>query len=279
MKPPPTDGPFAKVPPLASKKGDGTPYERTAATLASIVHFRALPESVRLAEVAGQPTEALVHFIRQEMPMNAVLFSRIVQEISRRGTEIARNVVHGIDRDNARLIAADVDTWILKLVLSREQSPYADFLEVAFGQAAQMWAFNALRNYLRSARLNRGEIEHLDDDGNEVRRPLELIADGGPSPEEILLKLRDRNERHRLLRIACQAVPDRRHLKAAILHWGYGWPVTSTDRQQPSLTRHFDVRDRQMWRWLDSAMMAMRVALMGEEKAQKLTRSMKGGAK
>ena len=76
--------------------------------------------------------------------------------------------------------------------------------------------------------------------------------------------LREQERRHQLLRKACQAVPDRRHLKAAILHWGYDWPITSKNRNERSLTRHFGVSEAQMHRWLDGAMKAMRAALLDE---------------
>ena len=83
-------------------------------------------------------------------------------------------------------------------------------------------------------------------------------------------------------RLACRAVPDRRHLKAAILYWGYGWPITSGDPNQRSLTRQFGVSERQMHRWLDGAMKAMREALANEPEMiaaaqDKLVRAVQGG--
>jgi hypothetical protein len=53
-------------------------------------------------------------------------------------------------------------------------------------------------------------------------------------------------------------------LKAAILRWGYDWPITSSDPNQRSLTSLFGVSEAHMHRWLDGAMKAMREALANE---------------
>jgi hypothetical protein len=57
-------------------------------------------------------------------------------------------------------------------------------------------------------------------------------------------------------------------LKALVFHFGYNWPVVSTDRRRPSIVRHFRIAERTAYRWLAEGMKAMREALAEEIKAR-----------
>ena len=47
-----------------------------------------------------------------------------------------------------------------------------------------------------------GHMKVVTDDGDEMERPLEVLLEGGPGPEDLLLVLRDSKRRHELLRKA-----------------------------------------------------------------------------
>jgi hypothetical protein len=79
--------------------------------------------------------------------------------------------------------------------------------------------------------------------------------------KDILLNLQDENRRHQLLRKACNAVKDRRHLEAVILHYGHGIPITSKQRGKPNLEHRFRQPPRKIKYWIAMGLEQMRAAL------------------
>jgi hypothetical protein len=212
------------------------------------------------------PSEAQIYFIRNSDPKSRAFYDRLFQQLAGRAGRVIHKAFRGLDRSDAKELAMQVESRVMQLILDTKPSPAAELLEIRFDQAVEAIAIDALRVYMRSpmGALRGQPAIQLEDEGAEIERPLEVFLAGGPGPEDVLLVLREQERRHQLLRKACQAVPDRRHLKAAILHWGYDWPITSRNRNERSLTRHFGVSERQMHRWLDNAMKAMRAALLDE---------------
>jgi len=262
---PPTER-RAKIKPLRSVKADGTPYTRPDNVLDSIAHYQGVPESVRVADAPRMPSEALVYFIHNTDRSSRAFYDRLFRELSKRATGVIHESIRGLPKFDAVDLSARVGTRVMEMIVNPQPSRKSDLLEVHFRQTVEGEAFDALRVHMRSplGALRQDAAAQYDDDGDAMDRPLEMLPSVGPCPGDLLLVLRHRNRRHQLLRIACRAVPDRRHLKAAILRWGYGWPITSSDPKQRSLTRQFGVSEAQMHRWLDDAMKAMREALANE---------------
>lgn len=277
---PPTDR-RAKITPLRSVKADGTPYTRPDNVLDSIAYYLGVPESVRVADAPRMPSEALVYFIRSTDRSSRAFYDRLFRELIRRAAGVIWKTFRGLDVSDATDLSMRVEASVMQTIVEPKPSRTADLLEIRFAQTVETAALDALRVHMRSplGALRQDAAAQYDDEGDEMDRPLEMLPSGGPCPERLLLVLHDRNRRHQLLRMACRAVPDRRHLKAAILRWGYGWPITSSDPNQRSLTRQFGVSEAHMHRWLDGAMKAMREALANEPEMREsqLARAAKGG--
>src|SRR5207302_9977238 len=100
--------------------------------------------------------------------------------------------VRGLDRSIAEDIVMKVEIAVLELVVKEDHSPNSDFLEVSLVQAVQRRTLDAIRNYKRSPMGRRGTvpaavaIDDNDEDGDEIERPIEFVADGRPGPQDIL---------------------------------------------------------------------------------------------
>lgn len=276
---------LARVKPLASKNAAGDSYKRPPYVDNAIAHVHATPESERKDLLPDLPPEAVVYSATKLPCSDPVLQGRVIQEVSMRTTGIVWRCTRGLDKLAAEEVLMKVELRILDLVLTKKESRARDFLEIAFASHVEARAYNAIRDHLVSPF---GECrEYLDgrhdDDGQEIEHVFDTLPTADPGPHEILLRFRDRNERHRLLRKACQAVPDRQLLKALIFHFGYNWPVISKDRQKPSIVRHFGISERKADRWLAGGMQIMRDALADEirekqqEQEKKRKRDAKGG--
>jgi hypothetical protein len=263
---PKTGDPRAKIKPLTCRRANGTLYKREDDVLDCIAHFLGVPESVRIANVPRMPSEVQVYFIRNTERNSRTFYDRLFGELTRRAAHPIHESIRGVDRFDAQDLSMQIESCVMQLIVNPRPTATADLLEIRFVQAVETVALQTLRIYLRSPQgaLRGRPATQLDDDGDETERPLEVFLTGGLGPEDLLLTLRNLGRRHELLRQACRAVPDRRHLKAAILRWGYDWPVTSRNPNERSLTRHFGVSEAQMHRWLESAMTAMRHALAEE---------------
>jgi hypothetical protein len=257
-----TSGTLGEVPPLTALKPDGKPYERSATVHNKIGKMLGLPQSDWMAEAPDLPNEAVVFFIRRARRSKEELYGLLVQELTKRINRLARRWTQSLDRLAAEEILGKVEIEILELVLAEQPSLKSDFLEVAFARAVEKRTLNAVRNHNRSPLGRRGAIVvEPDEDGEEIERPIELVADDGPNPEDFLLNLKDENRRHRLLRKACRAVKNRQHLEAVILHHGHGWPITSKDGKKPDLVTYFGASERQIRYWIELALEQMRAAL------------------
>ena len=222
-----------------------------------------LPESDWIAEAKDVHNETLVFLIRHIRRADEELYSRLLQELGKRIIRLARRWVWGLDRTTVEDVVLKVEIDILETVLVEKPSRNTDFLEIAFAQAVECRTIDALRKHNNSPMSHRGEIvtDGSDEVGDEIERTIELVPDDGPGPEVILLQLEDEARRPELLRTACNAVKDRRHVEAAILHYGYGWPITSKDPTKSDLERHFQATPGQIKYWIAAALKAMREAI------------------
>jgi hypothetical protein len=255
--------PFGPVPPLTCLKADGKPRERSTAVTAEILDMLRLPQTEGIAKPGGLRTETIVFFARQARRADEDLYGLLVQELSNRIIRMVRNRVYGLDPRAAEEIPLKVEIEILELVLAEKPSLDSEFLEVAFGQAVERRTIDAIRKYKRSILGGRRGwiVAGKDEDGDEIERPIELAPDNRPNPEEVLLQLDSKNQRHQLLKKACQAVENKRHLEAFIMHYAHGWPIVSNDPERPDLVSRFNVTEGQMKHWLKKTMEIMREAL------------------
>ena len=269
------------IEPLTSKKPDGSPCHRPEFVEAALAEGLRMSQAERLANLSRWPSEAITYFVVRTPRGDERAFGGMMLELVRRGMRTARRELLGVDRAAARDIIEDVEGRLLELLLSKQPSLKRDFLEMSFAKAVELYTLNRFRDYLRSPLGGRAVFDKHWEKDVEVLEPLDLMPSGDPGPHDALLRLQDTKERHRLLRIACQAVEDRLVLKALILHHGYGWPVNSTDRKIPSLCRHFNVSERTMYRMLGESMSAMRKALNVElpAKARSAAAGQKGEGK
>lgn len=259
-------GSLSEVEPLKSLWTDGKRLKRPPYVDQEIARLMALSQSGRIAELREARPETIVYFIRRCPPTYRWFYEPLFVELDRRIAGTARTAVRGLDRFSATDIVLKVQQRVLDLIFTKQPSRRSDFLEIAFHRIVEARALDALRSHLRSPFGPRRIAPGVpDDDGVEIERPVELLLDEGPGPEELLLKLREDNERHQLLAIASKAVKSRRHLIAVILHYGYDWPITASDPKIACLTRQFGVDERQIRYWLDTAMRQMREALMIQE--------------
>src|SRR5262249_6722021 len=153
------------------------------------------------------------------------LCGRLLEELRKRISGLSRRFVQGLDDLAKEEILSNVEIEILEIVLSKDSSRQTDFLEIAFARAVEKLTIDAIRKYNNSPLAHRGEIadDATDEDGDEIERPIELLPDNRPNAQDTLLQLEAGNQRHELLRKACDAVQNPRHLEAIILHYGHGW--------------------------------------------------------
>jgi hypothetical protein len=181
-----------------------------------------MSQAERLANLSRWPSETITYFVVRTPRGDEQAFAGMILELVRRGIRTARRELRGMDRAAARDIIEDVEGRLLELLLTKQPSLKRDFLEMSFAKAVELYALNRVRDYLRSPLGGRAAFpKHGDEDGDRLE-PLELLPSGDPGPHDALLRLQDTKERHRLLRIACQAVKDRWILKALILHSATG---------------------------------------------------------
>jgi len=252
-------GYLAPVEPLAAKSADGKSYERSAAVEAEIGRMLACNPSEWLREAPDLPNEVLVHLIGQIRDGDEDLYGGLMQVLSTRIHRLVRGRHRGRNKWMAEEIALTVEDEIFGLVLTRLPSIQRDFLEVAFADAVIKRTFNAIRNHNRTPFGRRGEIlpGATGEDGDEIERPMELVADGGPSPQD---EARTKEWFDR----ACAAVKNKRNLEALKLHFMEGMPIQSKDPNVMDLVRYFGVTEGQAKWMLASARNAIRKELSKE---------------
>ena len=254
--------PPVRVPPLVSSTKDGKLYERPAHVQAEIRKMLSLPQSRWIGEAENLQNETLVFLIRKTRHVNDDLCGGLLAELTKRIPDLALGRIIGLDPVAREEVVMNVESEIFQVLLTKEQSRDSDYLEIAFGQAIDRLTVEAIRKLGRSPMGHRCQIVAKPKDEDSVGiKQLEVIPDGGPSPADILLNLEADNHLHQLLQKACNGVEDRRYLKAAILHYGHGVPITSTRRGQKSLQREFRKEPRQIKYWIATALEQMRAAL------------------
>src|ERR1051325_6006699 len=245
---------LARGRPLTSKTALGLTYERPEATETEIGRMLCLPHSEWMAAAPGLRHETLVYLIREINGRNDELFGALAGELSKRVARLASGCAQGFDQITTEDILWRVEKHIFDLVLAEIPFRQSEFLEIAFGQAVERHTNDAVDRHNASTWGRPGDVDTgpIDDDDEEIERPIEYVADDGPGAEAILLQLEDVAVRRKWYRKARRAVKDPRHLEAVTLFYCEGYPVESQD--EDDLVHYFNATARQIRHWIDTAM-------------------------
>jgi hypothetical protein len=241
---------------LQSLNAKGKDYQRWYDVEAEIQRILHSHESGWIAEAPDLRNESLVFLIRHVREGGREIYGHLLQELMNRIVHMARHWVSGFDEATKDYLLGQIDIEMLKLVLAEKPTRRSDYLEIAFAKALRQLTFNVIRKHSKSPMGRRGEAiptTDEDDDPEEIERPLDFVPDNGRSPQTLVLQAD-------LIRKIKERVQDPRHFEAALLHWGYGWPITSTDPDRDCLTRYFGVSQRHIKYWLEKVMPVMRAA-------------------
>ena len=211
-------------------------------------------ESSWIAEAPDLCNESLLFLIRNVREGSREIFSHLLHELTKRIVRMARHWVSGFDEATRDYLLEQIEIEMLKLVLAEKPTRRSDYLEVAFAKGLRQLAFNIIGKHRISTFGRRSDAVPMtdgDDDLEEIERPIEFVPDQGRSPQTLVLQAD-------LIRKIKEYVKDPRHFEAAMLHWGYGWPITSNDPDKDCLTRYFGVSQRQAKYWLETVMPVMR---------------------
>jgi len=219
-----------------------------------------VPEANWLAEAEDLQNETLVFLVRRTRDAYPDLYAGLFRKFSKRLTRLARLPLRGLDRTTGQEIVLKVEIDIMVLVLAEKPSRKSEFLEVAFAQAVERRTVNLIEKHKNSPLGHHADIlpGAMDEDGDDIERPIELAPDDGPGPEEILLELWDEDLRDQLIQKVCDAVKDPQDLEAFLLHYRDGVPITSTDPAKENLVRDFQETEGQIKHRLSRTMKVIR---------------------
>jgi hypothetical protein len=250
------------LPRLKSRTPSGRPYSRSTAVEEEISRVLRLHHSLWIKEAPNLKNETIVFLMRLVRRADEQLFYELFQELGARIVHISRRWASGyrLDTTTVEEIVDEVELKVLELVLADKMSRQSDFLEVAFGQAVKRRALNRARKHNNSMQAHLGWIEPPADFAadDEVERPLELVPDGGPSPEAVALT-------NVLLERAWAAIDDPRIFQALFLHYHDGWPISSNDPKEENLVHFCGATRRHVKYMLEKGLEQMRNAI-GENK-------------
>jgi hypothetical protein len=263
---PPSQAPPGPVRQLTFSTQEGKPYERRADVEAEIGRALAVPRAdwVQMAKTEGQDrlsSEALVFLTREVRHSDHDLFGQLVEQLSRRVKRIAARWARGFDPQTTEDILLQVELRIIERLLAEPPSRQSEFLEIAFGSAVKARTINVVAQRKQDPLSLLGAALRADGEEEEPERPMELVPDERPGPDEIVSEIEDRARTRQLVATACAAVADPRHLKALILHKIRGWPLYDQDPAKPTLAVRFGRSPRQIQNWINGALKAMRAAI------------------
>ena len=252
---------------LLSRSTDGKRYCRPPHVESELWRMLGSDPATWTGRAGKLQCETLVRLIRLTHDHNSILCGELIEKLRKRIAHRMRKFCGEMDEYDTEEFLSAIDIEVLELVLTKEPSRQRDFLEVRFGMELKRLAGKHLRKFENSTAGNIADIavdrSNIDDaeESEEVERPLEFLPDLTSGPEDALLNLDMKKQRHRLLLKALRAVTDRRHREAVILHHGRGIPIFSSKRGKKCLTRHFRKKEREIRYWIDQAMEQLRGAL------------------
>jgi hypothetical protein len=256
-----------RVPALKSSTKDGKRYQRAAYNQEQIAEILSQPPSVWLERAPRLECETLIFLIRRTHGFNDIVCGGLMEELQEQIKKISRRYTRSLDSVDKETVLMNVEIRILERVIQKTKtaSRKQEYLEVAFGQEVKRVTLAEIGKLKRTPSGLIDDLCETDDEGEEIERPIEEVPDYGPGPVDSLLNLDDTNARHRLLRKACEAVPDRDQLHSIVLHYGHDVPISTRERGKPSLTKLFRKKPAKIKYGIEAGMAQMRAAL-GVEK-------------
>jgi hypothetical protein len=234
---------------LTSSFKDGTPLRRRPEVTAEIATMLHLDEREWLKKAKKLQHETLFYLIREIQTRRGDddIRGRLMLELGERVVQLSSKCTRGRRPVDCEAIAMQVEMEILQLVMSDTDSSATEYLEVAFIQAVQYRAFNAVKSLKRSPESYCDETAPASSGGGE-----------DDSPEVAYLQ-KDR------IRLAQAAVKDPKDFEVLRLHHAEEIPIESTDESVEDLVRRTgEPADRIKYR-MRRAVKAIRKAF-GEEK-------------
>ena len=252
----------ADVEPLASDTKSGDPYRRRPAVEEQLRDVLLGSHSEWMRDAYKYYPETLVRLILVTRTADAELCAALLAELAGWIVRFARKATREWDPGAAEEIIATVRFQVLRRLLTEDSSRKTEFLEVSFAEAIAGYTAAACKAAIKIAD-KRGYVfaGAVDDDGDEIERPMELLPSDYASPEETVIDLRKQEQVQALLDTAAVYLKDPRCLQAVILHVVEGIPVTSNDPQEDTLTGIFDATIGQIQHMLKAGMRALRRAV------------------
>ena len=209
-------------------------------------------------------SETLVYLVRWIRPGNDLdLIGKVIGELGRRLTRIAKDFSSGLSKTEAEDFAADVAAKVNCLIFAEAPSRQSDFLEVSFRYAVKRHSLQERakvdeRKSRVIAETSLGATQNGEESGDGI---VVSLPDDEPSPEEQAMDAEIQRLNPERTREALAAITNPLHRDAFILHVLNDWPIKSNDPRIPTLSMHFRKSGRQIQNWLNEARQEMRTAL------------------
>ena len=253
----------ADVEPLVSTTKDGVPYLRRPAVEEQLRWVLLESQSKWICEAKRYFPETLVHLIRKTRFGDPHVHGVLAAELNRRIVRMVRHVLRGRDAVAADDITGRVKILVLRLVFAKTPSRKSEFLEVSFFGAIVDYTRSAKEAYRKTVAGNPGYIfeDAVDDDGDAIERPMELLVSDYASQEECVIRIRRQKQVEVLLAAAVRYVEDPQCLQAVVLHVVEAVPITSDNPEEETIITIFGVTLGQAQHMLKTGMRAFRRAV------------------
>ena len=212
----------------ASSTGSG--YTRWPDVEAEIEEISKFPRPEWRRRAKRLQSETLVCLVRQIDRDDGQTAGALLMELSRRAIRTSAWAAQGFDEPTVELIATQIESKILQLVVSETRSKDWQFLEVSFASAVRRETWNLVQKHnnstLRGRRadvaLDMG-IQDVDDESEEIQRPLLPVVDEAGEPKEVFLNFEDESIRGEIIESLYNWVEDPPCTEALVMVYGHGY--------------------------------------------------------
>lgn len=235
--------------PLTAKNVDGIPYSRPAEVELEIIELGALEREALMRRITSGTCcpEAMVYFFRF-FGADGEMRDAIFEQLARRVYALLRRRAAGFAEPEDFI--QEVFLLIIRKISDYETSA-GDFAQVRFGDFVVSESGNVSKRVW--TRTRRDEITDSIDDIDDDRRAVMEIPTRESSVEDRLIA---RSELARL--------PAKLRLVSS-LYFVDGWKIASKDPGEMTLSRYFNISDRQIRNWLREAQRVLADARGGHE--------------
>lgn len=246
--------------PLTCVAADGRAYRRRADVEAEIATMltRAPEEWVTMApRSGGLRDETRVYLLRKLAAIDRHLFGTMLSTLMVRTARIVESTAQGFSPTELEIIGDEVADEIIARITAAQPTNKSEFLEIAFRRMVVNLTLKAVRRRSAASEIHVPLQRIVTDDGDALDAA-SRVPDDRPDPLAQLIEQRQEDPRFRQI---LAAVTDRRHRVAFILHELRKWPYNPPANGQPCLCEFFNVSERQIRTWINTARRQMREAL------------------